>query len=90
MRVSINQIFAQRLQILNPQSILNDCSNCVDYDLCESCNSNNVHTSDHVFVKIKKALPQGQSNSTPLLAKNLYSDAPLGPLRHDFEGLKLD
>lgn len=29
------------------------CANCVDYDLCEQCESQNRHTKTHVFLKIR-------------------------------------
>ncbi|KAI6246752.1 hypothetical protein HI914_04759 [Erysiphe necator] len=29
------------------------CANCADYDLCESCEAQNVHTKTHIFYKIR-------------------------------------
>lgn len=29
------------------------CSNCVDYDLCEACEAQQVHTKTHIFYKIR-------------------------------------
>ncbi|POS83315.1 hypothetical protein EPUL_006692 [Erysiphe pulchra] len=29
------------------------CANCADYDLCESCEAQNLHTKTHIFYKIK-------------------------------------
>ena len=67
-------------------------SNCVDFDLCENCNKNKFsqHDPSHVFVKIKKALPQGSNfGGATLLPKNLYADGqaqaiPRGPI--DYPG----
>ncbi|KAL6061849.1 Calaxin [Balamuthia mandrillaris] len=33
------------------------CSNCADFNLCDKCEQNNVHTSSHVFLKIKIPIP---------------------------------
>ena len=57
------------------------CGNCADYDLCEACNKDSAskHDSTHVFIKMKRTLPQGQSFSSPLLPKNLYADQPAPP-----------
>ncbi|ORY96258.1 hypothetical protein BCR43DRAFT_269943 [Syncephalastrum racemosum] len=33
------------------------CANCVDFDLCEMCESGNTHTATHVFLKIRIPIP---------------------------------
>lgn len=33
------------------------CANCVDFDLCEMCESNNNHATTHVFLKIRIPIP---------------------------------
>jgi Ca2+-binding EF-hand superfamily protein len=33
------------------------CANCADYDLCESCESQGVHTKTHIFYKIRVPAP---------------------------------
>ncbi|KAG2182337.1 hypothetical protein INT43_007267 [Umbelopsis isabellina] len=33
------------------------CANCVDFDLCETCEAGNVHNSTHVFLKIRIPIP---------------------------------
>ncbi|KAI9139844.1 hypothetical protein BKA69DRAFT_1083762 [Paraphysoderma sedebokerense] len=33
------------------------CSNCVDFDLCENCESQECHTKTHVFLKIRIPIP---------------------------------
>eukprot|EP01134_Creolimax_fragrantissima_P006104 CFRG6104T1 len=33
------------------------CANCVDYDICELCESNNRHTKTHAFLKIRIPIP---------------------------------
>ena len=67
----------------------------MEFDLCQNCNKNKFsqHDPSHVFVKIKKALPQGSNfGGAPLLPKNLYADdghlhgqdesGPRGPLNY--------
>ena len=51
------------------------CGNCTNYDLCEYCeqNSQNIHPTDHIFLKIKNPIPQ-QMHTGPLLSKNLYQE----------------
>ena len=39
------------------QGIRYHCANCFDYDLCETCESNQVHTKTHVFYKIRVPAP---------------------------------
>jgi len=45
------------------------CSNCPDYDLCESCESVNLekslHDPTHVFLKIYRPIPYGIRNCIP-------------------------
>lgn len=48
-------------------------SNCVDFDLCEACNKNTRHNSQHVFLKINRPLPQ-QQRTAPIITKNLYTE----------------
>ncbi|KAI9355913.1 hypothetical protein DFJ73DRAFT_623256 [Zopfochytrium polystomum] len=33
------------------------CVNCVDFDLCETCEAAEVHTKTHVFIKIRIPIP---------------------------------
>ncbi|KAK1999138.1 EF-hand [Colletotrichum falcatum] len=33
------------------------CANCADFDLCETCESQGVHTKTHIFYKIKVPAP---------------------------------
>ncbi|TWU76189.1 hypothetical protein ED733_003211 [Metarhizium rileyi] len=33
------------------------CANCADFDLCETCESQSVHTKTHIFYKIKVPAP---------------------------------
>jgi len=33
------------------------CANCIDYDLCETCEAAEVHTKTHVFIKIRIPFP---------------------------------
>lgn len=43
------------------------CSNCADYDLCESCESQCMHTKTHVFYKIRVPGPSfGPKNIQPV------------------------
>ncbi|CAD6499663.1 BgTH12-03771 [Blumeria graminis f. sp. triticale] len=43
------------------------CSNCADYDLCESCEAQGVHLKTHIFYKIKvPALSTGLRNMQPV------------------------
>jgi len=48
------------------------CSQCPDYDLCESCEAKNtqqsLHNGDHVFLKIYRPIPAGFRTVLP----NLY------------------
>ncbi|KAI8809532.1 hypothetical protein BJ742DRAFT_676803 [Cladochytrium replicatum] len=43
------------------------CSNCVDFDLCESCEALNVHYKTHVFVKIRIPIPPLANPRNPLV-----------------------
>ena len=53
-------------------------SNCVDYDLCESCEENSqfLHYDDHVFLKMRRPLQYAGLNRKgkrkPLLKRNIY------------------
>ncbi|KAF4633747.1 hypothetical protein G7Y89_g4369 [Cudoniella acicularis] len=43
------------------------CSNCADYDLCEGCESQGLHTKTHIFYKIKVPGPSfGPKNIQPV------------------------
>ena len=33
------------------------CMNCADYDLCEQCEANQIHTKTHIFYKIRIPIP---------------------------------
>jgi len=33
------------------------CANCVDFDLCETCEASNIHNNTHVFLKIRIPIP---------------------------------
>lgn len=37
------------------------CANCADYDLCENCESQGVHSKAHIFYKIKVPAPSFNS-----------------------------
>ncbi|TVY28758.1 E3 ubiquitin-protein ligase [Lachnellula hyalina] len=44
------------------------CANCADYDLCEGCESQGVHTKTHIFYKIKVPGPSfGPRSIQPVL-----------------------
>jgi len=51
------------------------CSKCPDYDLCETCEGENLqrnfHNPDHLFLKIYKPLTSSFNPNSP----NLYSDS---------------
>lgn len=34
------------------------CANCADFDLCETCESQGLHTKTHIFYKIKIPIPR--------------------------------
>ncbi|RDW82594.1 hypothetical protein BP6252_03706 [Coleophoma cylindrospora] len=43
------------------------CSNCVDFDLCESCEAQGLHTKTHIFYKVKIPAPSfGPQNIQPV------------------------
>jgi len=48
------------------------CANCVDYDLCDTCEAENsegdIHDRDHVFLKIYRPV----QNNIPYILPNLY------------------
>jgi ZZ type zinc finger protein len=55
------------------------CLNCVAYDLCEKCESNNDHESTHVFAKIKMPLMHyGYHPETSLMHPHLLKDKLTG------------
>ena len=39
------------------QGIRYHCANCFDYDLCETCEANQLHVKNHVFYKIRIPAP---------------------------------
>ncbi|KAJ3362403.1 hypothetical protein GGF31_001595 [Allomyces arbusculus] len=43
------------------------CSNCVDFDLCETCEAQEVHQRTHVFLKIRIPIPPLANPRTALL-----------------------
>jgi len=43
------------------------CTNCVDYDLCETCEALGVHYITHVFLKIRISIPPLANPRTALL-----------------------
>ncbi|KAF9439218.1 hypothetical protein BGZ76_008584 [Entomortierella beljakovae] len=49
------------------------CGNCQDYDLCGNCEAlpEPVHNSDHIFLKIRKPIPQRTIAATPIIP-NMY------------------
>ena len=53
-----NIIFIHLIRIRFPQFIFKfscDSRNCLDFDLCESCEAKNgMHNPDHVFIKIRR------------------------------------
>ncbi|KAI8876077.1 EF-hand [Backusella circina FSU 941] len=51
------------------------CANCVDFDLCESCEGTNTHINTHVFLKIRIPIPPLANPRSALLP-------PFYPGRH--------
>ncbi|KAI9152648.1 hypothetical protein H9P43_009444 [Blastocladiella emersonii ATCC 22665] len=43
------------------------CSNCVDFDVCENCEAQDVHQKSHVFLKIRIPIPPLANPRTALL-----------------------
>ncbi|ORZ33782.1 hypothetical protein BCR44DRAFT_1415683 [Catenaria anguillulae PL171] len=43
------------------------CSNCVDFDVCENCEAQEVHNKTHVFLKIRIPIPPLANPRTALL-----------------------
>ncbi|KAJ2089914.1 hypothetical protein IW138_003044 [Coemansia sp. RSA 986] len=41
------------------------CGNCLDYDLCEKCEADSEHNSDHLLIKIRT--PRTTPNNRPML-----------------------
>ena len=41
------------------------CTNCVDYDLCEQCESMQFHQKNHLFIKIRVPTPSHSSSRRP-------------------------
>ncbi|MCJ1332699.1 hypothetical protein MMC10_009393 [Thelotrema lepadinum] len=41
------------------------CTNCVDYDLCEQCESMQFHQKNHLFIKIRIPTPSHSSSRRP-------------------------
>ena len=41
------------------------CTNCVDYDLCEHCESMQFHPKNHLFIKIRIPTPSHSSSRRP-------------------------
>ena len=39
------------------QGIRYHCANCYDFDLCENCEANQIHTKTHIFYKIRIPAP---------------------------------
>jgi len=35
-----------------------NCDDCLEFDLCDTCYSNNTHNSDHVFQKFTTSTPE--------------------------------
>ena len=52
------------------------CANCVDYDLCEQCETMQVHTRTHVFYKIR--IPAPAFGSTRQAQPVPYPGRPMG------------
>ena len=49
------------------------CSNCTDYDLCESCEAKTTHDPSHVFIQIRTPLPDVYADlHAPLLSEKIY------------------
>ncbi|KAJ1558767.1 hypothetical protein HK096_005031, partial [Nowakowskiella sp. JEL0078] len=65
------------------------CVNCVDYDLCESCEAQDVHLKTHVFIKIRIPIPPLANPRNALLA-TLYpgKEFTLSNLTYDFTDLQ--
>ncbi|KAI9220459.1 hypothetical protein BC828DRAFT_398151 [Blastocladiella britannica] len=54
------------------------CSNCVDFDVCESCEAQEVHTRTHVFLKIRIPIPPLANPRTTLLNPFYPGNRPSG------------
>lgn len=52
------------------------CANCVDFDLCEDCEAEGVHTSTHVFIKIRIPIPPLANPRSALL--NVFYPGKVG------------
>lgn len=49
------------------RSVVLQCANCVDYDVCENCEPRDHHHPAHVFVQIKRPIPPLLNAKRPLL-----------------------
>ena len=47
------------------------CSNCIDYDICERCETQDNHNKTHVFLRIRIPIPPLANPRTPCI-KPLY------------------
>jgi Ca2+-binding EF-hand superfamily protein len=56
------------------------CANCMDYDLCELCESQELHLKTHVFLKIRIPIPP-LANPRETLMDSLYPGLPSDPRR---------
>ncbi|KNC99585.1 uncharacterized protein SPPG_04973 [Spizellomyces punctatus DAOM BR117] len=57
------------------------CANCVDYDVCELCEAQDIHFKTHVFVKIRVPIPPLMNPRSALLGafypgKDFTSELP--------------
>ena len=51
---------------INPiRGIRYRCANCTDFDLCETCESQGLHTKTHIFAKIRVPVPRLGSPPPP-------------------------
>ncbi|KAJ3301882.1 hypothetical protein HDV03_000249 [Kappamyces sp. JEL0829] len=51
------------------------CANCVDYDLCSSCEALDVHFKTHTFIKIRIPIPP-QANPKSMIFPPFYPGIP--------------
>ena len=64
------------------------CANCMDYDLCELCESQELHLKTHVFLKIRIPIPP-LANPREVLMDSLYPGLPSDPRRDSNTSLGL-
>jgi hypothetical protein len=51
------------------------CANCVDFDLCASCEGSEAHYKTHTFIKIRIPIPP-QANPRSMICPSFYPGIP--------------